>query len=227
MLSVRFKNTAERIERLKPVVESIRAVPVTEPLGRARLMRLICAWGNFGYSASLHYLMQVERTFLCSTGAVLECGSGATTLLLALLAEKEGRSVVTLENHEAWGAHMKSVLAGLDCTQSTVCYSALKNYGEYEWYDAPSKSLPKSFGLVVCDGPPGGIRGGRYGLMPIMNTRLSRGCHIVLDDTDRRRERELVVRWAAENNLKWEAKGLRGRCTVLTRKTIQPITEHS
>ena len=88
MLSLRFKNTSSRVERLRGVVDQIRRVPAGEAMSPVLLTRLIFAWGNFGYSASIRYLQQVERLFRISQGAVLECGSGASTLLLALLAEK-------------------------------------------------------------------------------------------------------------------------------------------
>lgn len=215
MLSLRFKHAASRAERLKGIVAQIRRVPAGEPVSQILLGRLILAWGNFGYSASLRYLQQVERLFRESQGAVLECGSGASTLLMALLAEKYDRYVWSFENHEDWGVHIREVLAGLELNRLTVCHTPLRNYGEYDWYGLPGCPLPHDFGLVVCDGPPGTIQGGRYGLMPVMEEYLRADCRILLDDTNRRQEKALIQRWANERRLTWSPLGSTGRCTEI------------
>lgn len=215
MLSARFKNTMSRVERLSAVVESIRNVPSGTTLSKRTLARLVFAWGNFGYSASIRYLQQVERLFRESEGAVLECGSGATTLLLALLAEKYDRYVWTFENHEAWGLHMRKIMNAFDLTHIRVYHTPLRNYGDYEWYETPISFLPCDFGLVVCDGPPGSIQGGRYGLIPVMSGYLREDCRILLDDTHRKKEKALIHRWAEERRLSWNMLGSTGRCTEI------------
>jgi len=58
--------------------------------------------------------------------------------------------------------------------------------------------MPDSFSLVICDGPPGKTRGGRYGVVPVMKERLKPGCVILLDDTGREEERKLASRWETE-----------------------------
>lgn len=212
MLSLRFKNTPSRVDRLRGAVEQIRAVPAGRPLGRLLLARLIFAWGNFGYAANIRYLQQIDRLFRVSQGAVLECGSGASTLLLALLAEKYDRHVWSFENHGQWSVHVREVLAGLELSRLTVCHTPLRNYGDYDWYELPGLFLPHDFGLVVCDGPPGTVQGGRYGLIPVMGQYLRSDCRILLDDTHRRNEKELIRRWAGERKLHSKPLGSTGRC---------------
>jgi hypothetical protein len=215
MSLLRVKNTASRVEQLNGVVRQIRGLPPGRPVGKLLLARLAFAWGNFGYSASIRYLQQVERLFRERNGAVLECGSGATTLLLALLAEKYDRYVWTFENHEDWGVHIRKVLSDFDLDRLTVCFAPLCGYGDYEWYQFPQMPLPRDFGLVVCDGPPGKIRGGRYGLLPVMGGYLRPDCRILLDDTHRRREQELIARWAEEWRLTWNPLGATGSCAEI------------
>ena len=171
--------------------------------------------GNFGYSASLRYLQQVERLFRESQGAVLECGSGATTFLLGLLAEKYDRHVWTFENHDEWGQHIREITRSFGLARLEVCRTPLRSYGSYEWYELPLCPLPRDFGLVVCDGPPGTIQGGRYGLMPVMEKYLRADCRILLDDTNRRKEKALIQRWADEHRLTWSPLGSTGRCTEI------------
>src|SRR5580700_2725853 len=57
------------------------------------LARLTAAWGNEGYSADLAYLRKVCECAAMTPGPVLECGSGLTTVLLAILAGQRGVKV--------------------------------------------------------------------------------------------------------------------------------------
>jgi hypothetical protein len=61
-----------------------------------------------------------------------------------------------------------------------------------------------SFALVVCDGPPGSTKGGRFGLVPIMRERLEPGCVILLDDASREQELAIARRWEAEIGASFE-----------------------
>ena len=79
--------------------------------------------------------------------------------------------------------------------------SPLRDYGAFSWYDPPLQELPDNFRLVVCDGPPGMTKGGRYGLLPVFGSRLPQGTVIVLDDADRPSEVELLNRWKDEGDL--------------------------
>ena len=69
---------------------------------------------------------------------------------------------------------------------------------------APLESMSCDFGMVICDGPPGDTKGGRYGMLPIMSDRLRSGCVILLDDADRADEIAITKRWKKELNAKAE-----------------------
>lgn len=211
------KSQKRRLEsrNLKRVVGNVREYLNTEkPLGWQQRIQLLLAWGNIGYSASARYLQQVERIFRESNGPILECGSGATTLLIALLAEKYGREAWTFEHHGHWSRHVSEVLQTLELKQVKICHAPLKSYGEYEWYEVPAE-LPNDFGMVICDGPPGTIKGGRYGLFPIMGKYLDPDCRVLLDDTHRKNEQSLIERWKQENHLGSQPIGFFGSCTEL------------
>ncbi|HLE56726.1 MAG TPA: hypothetical protein VJB15_06565, partial [Rhodothermia bacterium] len=85
---------------------------------------------------------------------------------------------------------------GVDSVHLSV--RPLKDYPDFTWYDPPLDSMPDSFALVICDGPPGGTRGARYGLASIMNTRLRPGCVILLDDAAWETQQNTAARWSAE-----------------------------
>src|SRR5262249_48331314 len=77
---------------------------------------------------------------------------------------------------------------------------SLRDYGEFSWYDPSFENMPDRFSLVICDGPPGTTKGGRYGLGAVMKHTFSPGCVILLDDTGRQQEFETARRWEVELN---------------------------
>jgi hypothetical protein len=87
----------------------------------------------------------------------------------------------------------------------------LIEYGEFVWYDPPLAQMPEAFSLVICDGPPGTTKGGRYGLLPVLGKRLPPGATILLDDAGRPAETELIRRWEGEAHFKTEIRGDRER----------------
>jgi predicted O-methyltransferase YrrM len=133
-----------------------------------------------------------------SSGSVLECGSGVSTLVLAAALAPTARHLVSLENDAVWERQVRDALpvslrAGLG-----IALAPLVNYGDFDWYDLHSAPPQDSIGFVVCDGPPGSTRGGRYGLTRVLGDRLTPGAIVLLDDTCRPDEREIIERWCAE-----------------------------
>ena len=63
------------------------------------------------------------------------------------------------------------------------------------------QDLPDGIALVICDGPPSSTAGGRYGLVPVMKASLNTSCRILLDDTHRRKEREIIQHWCHDASL--------------------------
>ncbi|MFG0251393.1 MAG: class I SAM-dependent methyltransferase [Phycisphaerales bacterium JB038] len=167
--------------------------------GGGLLRRLVYGWGNETFSALGEYLVACLREALQGEGPILECGSGLSTILVGIVAQRTGRQLWTLEHHEGWGERVRAALAvqGVDAVE--VCIAPLRAYTEeYSWYDPPLERMPNDFGLVICDGPPGDTPGGRYGMLPVMRERLAPGCTILLDDAWREYERDIAQRWADE-----------------------------
>lgn len=166
--------------------------------GSDLLGELIAAWGNLGWIAQEGYLRECIAHALRSTGPTLECGSGLSTLLLAAVAQRQGREHWALEHLAEWGMKVDRCAVRHRLRSVRLFTAPLKSYSGFAWYDPPLARLPSSFGLVVCDGPPAETLGGRYGLVPIMRGHLAPGCVILLDDAEREQEREIARRWQLE-----------------------------
>lgn len=162
------------------------------------LTDLIYGWGNEGWSALEEYLAACLRHAYQAKGDILECGSGLSTLLLGVMAQRCGRRLWSLENNDAWGCRVRQALRKYRIDSVNLVVRPLKDFGDFTWYDAPLETLPKNFALVICDGPPGSTRGGRYGLVPVMKERLLPGALILLDDGGRSEEQSIAARWANE-----------------------------
>jgi hypothetical protein len=177
-----------------------------EPRGSDQVWReLVYGWGNAGFSSEPEYLDAVAAGAAATSGAILECGSGLTTLVLATIAADERRAVWSLEADPNWCRTIRLALRRLGLS-ADLRLAPLRDYGDFDWYDVEALELPV-FSLVVCDGPAGRTRGGRFGLVPVLGDRLGVGCTILLDDAERPGEREVLRRWDAETGLRYELRG--------------------
>jgi len=135
---------------------------------------------------------------------VVECGSGASTVVLArLLRERGSGSVVAIEHDMAWATLIGDLLRRekLDKIARVIC-APLE--GEPPWYaPAALDALPAEVDLLVVDGPPAHSPGEgrrRAPALAFFEPRLVPGATVVLDDLQRSGEREVLARWEAETS---------------------------
>ena len=140
------------------------------------------------------FLAEAARRASRGYGALMECGSGASTIVLALIAGRRGARVISLEQDEEWFDSMTVDLARLRIDNVTLCYAPLRDYGEYEWYDDQRIIIPNQLGGVFCDGPFN-ARGYRVGLLPYLLTRQTRFDEILCDDGDSKESPSMLRYW--------------------------------
>jgi hypothetical protein len=166
--------------------------------GNTLVTDLIYGWGNELWSALDEYLVSCVEHALASPGPVLECGSGLSTIVVGAIAQRRGYRLWALEHTPEWFERVQRCLDRYHIDSVVLHLAPLTDYGEFVWYDPPCESMPGAFALVLCDGPPGSTKGGRYGLVPVMKNMMKPGCVIVLDDAGRIGEQEVAGRWKAE-----------------------------
>lgn len=201
----RFRDVVFRVAAARARRE-IRRSPLGIP-GPSTLRALWFGWGNTGWSADTEYLAAIAKGAITAP-VVLECGSGLSTVLLALLAERHPIRVSSLEHDSAWRVRVKARLKTLGLDAPGLASSPLRNYDGYAWYTPPATDT-ELFRLVVCDGPPGDTPGGRYGLLPVMRDRLADDAVVFLDDVAREGERSILDRWQNEFGVSYATAGSR------------------
>jgi len=72
----------------------------------------------------------------------------------------------------------------------------LVDHGDFDWYDVEAVNLPNRIGLVVCDGPKGTTRGGRWSGAHEGSNRA--GMHRAVGRHEQGAERAIIEQWCAE-----------------------------
>src|SRR5215213_5674635 len=183
-----FKEKIKTINRERQLGIAIRRLVLASENGTPSpdiLAELGSAWGDDGFRATGGYLEEVARFAMEARGPVLEIGSGLTTLILGALVGRRGLPVWTLEHHPEYFRNTEAKLKRYSITNVHLTLAPLRDYGEFSWYDPPLNELPGDFSLVVADGPPGHVKGGRFGLLPVLHSHFAPQVVILLDDAER------------------------------------------
>jgi predicted O-methyltransferase YrrM len=159
---------------------------------------------------------------------VVECGSGASTVIAGLALRRAGAGrLVSFEHDASYAAQTREWLRAHDldgiCEVIVAPLAPVDARGErISWYDAAplDAALTEPIDLLVIDGPPG--RPGelaRYPALPLLGSRLAKGARVLLDDGDRPEERAIGARWCAEDGLSMEELALERTCLRFTRRS--------
>ena len=204
-----------RDRRLDAAMNRLAAVPANEAPGRDVLTELLQAWGEDGYRAESGYLETVTRWATQTPGPVLEIGSGLTTLILGSIMSRRGLPVWTLEHHPDYFRNTEARLKRYSLTNVHLTLAPLRDYGDFYWYDPPLGELPRDFSLIVADGPPGDVKGGRFGLLPVLRSHFANGAVVLLDDAERPKEKAVLQKWANEYGLSHESHSREGKAWAI------------
>jgi predicted O-methyltransferase YrrM len=157
-----------------------------------------------GWAASPDFLRALAAHVLRTRPQiVVECGSGVSTVVLALALNGSGH-LYSLEHLSQYAEETRAELARHGVAErATVLEAPLRECvlpsGTWGWYTADG--LPKErFDMLVVDGPPGSTGPlARYPAGPLLFGRLAEHGVIFVDDVGRADERAAVDRWLAED----------------------------
>jgi len=192
---------------------------------RELLEMLRRAWGNESMSADVTYISELAARVMNCRTSILECGSGITTIVAAVLAEKRGLTVWTLEQDRDWARYVERAVARNGIRNTKIIYAPLHEYDGYVWYDVDRLELPTRFDLVLCDGPFIIEQWGashaqwRYGVLPVLASRGIELGEILLDDATEPRASNVLKRWFEEFGFKHKLiSAADGDCALVSRE---------
>jgi predicted O-methyltransferase YrrM len=157
-----------------------------------------------GWAASPDLLLTlVDLVITERPSLVVECGSGASTLWLALALRRSGIDgrIIALDHDPVFCRRTRDFLARHDVLDlAEVRDAPLESFsldGEtYSWYARTAWEDLAGIDLLFVDGPPAATgHQARYPALPLLNKSLSPIATIVLDDLIVPDMREVLPRW--------------------------------
>lgn len=154
-----------------------------------------------GWAASPDILLAlVKQVFERRPGTLLDCGSGISTLILALACKRQGRGIViSLDHLEEFAARTDQLLTEWGVREFVDLRVAPLQSREIEgrsvaWYSV--EALPDSLDFIFVDGPPE-LTGpfARWPAGPLLLPSLAPGGAVVIDDANREQDREIIRDW--------------------------------
>lgn len=194
-----------RIERIRRDVGDVHGLVRLAPYTLELPLPVGGGWALTGDSAALLARETLER----KPAAVIELGSGASTLILGQILRKNGRGrLLSVDHDPMWADQTRRYvdLLGLGDVV-TVVDAPLKSVTlgnqSYDWYDIPTHSLDAlgAIDLLLVDGPPqmrDNPTHARYPAFPLLRERLSANAVIFVDDASRATESRMVETWTSE-----------------------------
>jgi predicted O-methyltransferase YrrM len=170
------------------------------------LVRLRAGAPNLsGWAASPDVMLMLANELVAlRPHTVLECGSGASTVWLGLVARELGLNsrIVALEHDEDFAEATRRELErhGLEevAEVRTAPLRAAESLPRHKtpWYDEDAVRDLQNIGLVFVDGPPGTTGPmARFPVVPLLRDQLADDCVLFLDDVGRDDEREVADSW--------------------------------
>jgi hypothetical protein len=192
-----------RLLRIKALVRSLKRAQLSRPALLSIVAQLRQTWGNTNYSADLGFLEEIVVAAMRPTGPFLECGSGLSTVVLGVLAQRNGVTVWSLEQDIVWSRAMWSRLAALGLSNVYLLHAPLELKDGGVWYGFDAAAMPRAFSTVFCDGPAvrksqwpaAAHRAWRSRLVEELRQRGITFGKIVLDDAEDARSPDLIEAW--------------------------------
>jgi predicted O-methyltransferase YrrM len=150
----------------------------------------------------------IDQIWSGRVSTILECGSGSSTVWFALALEQRGTPgrIVSLESSAEYADETRARLDDLGLAHRAEVLTAplvdldLPGRATQPWFDQSVLSDDiTGVDLLFVDGPVGDIAPeARYPALPVLADRLTADALVVLDDTGRADEENIVELWSDE-----------------------------
>lgn len=209
------QSTARVLERLGSspagIEERVRRATARDVSALLGLYRLVDVTAEVpppaGWAATPQTLLaMVDMVRSLPDGAVIvECGSGTSSVWLGLAAKQQNRgiTVIALEHDPAFAEQTRHALAANDLSTTVEVRVAplsptLIDEQSYPWFTLDALDGIEGVALLFVDGPPArsGVQA-RLPAFPLLREALVDGAIVILDDTNRADEQQILARWLA------------------------------
>jgi predicted O-methyltransferase YrrM len=159
-----------------------------------------------GWAASPDFLsLLAEHVHRHQPKVIVECSSGASTVMLAQCAKQNGKGhVYSLEHDVQYAEKTRQELIKQDLQNwATVIDAPLQDYSfaeqTYQWYKLDMEIQTYKIDMLVIDGPPAFLNScARYPAGPLLLPLLNKNAVVFLDDADRPDEQQIIKNWLSE-----------------------------
>jgi hypothetical protein len=156
-----------------------------------------------GWAGSPDFLLKLTELVITETPKyVLELGSGVSSVVLGLALNKFSNGKLVSIDHEIDFAQKTQKIIDVNNLNEivTVQFCPLSEYRYHEilwkWYDLSGVIFEQDIDLLVVDGPPRNLQEkSRFPALTILIDKLSPEATIVLDDTNRKNEQDVLKDW--------------------------------
>jgi hypothetical protein len=197
-----LRTKIKAILRDRAIESALMPLRATGTMSEPQIAAFHKAWAAESFSADRTYIGRIIQLINANLNSVLECGTGATTLVANELGLRHGFKIYSLEQNLTWVEDM----TGRNLEAVKIVHAPLKQIStDYQWYDVRDSALPTHFSLVICDGPFIDVglgepiySGWRYGVMPWLKNTSRTFDVLLLDDVDDKRAPAILDRWQRE-----------------------------
>ncbi len=159
-----------------------------------------------GWAASPDFLLLLaEHMHQQQPEVIVECSSGASSIVLAQCAKQNGKGHVYSLEHDAHYAEItrRELMKQNLQDWATVIDAPLENYTfaeqNYRWYTQSSDIQNKQIDMLIIDGPPANLNPcARYPAGPLLLPLLNENAVVFLDDAARPDEKIIIKNWLSE-----------------------------
>lgn len=185
------------------------------------MVEIVETWGNPMFALSVEPLVIAVGMARATTGPILECGSGLSTLAMAAATDQE---VWALEHDPAWAESTRQIAKEHGLGNVHIVDAPLEIVDGISWYNTDGL-LPESFTMALLDGPPRNNQGGRKGFETMMPLLLPGGA-IIVDDADDM-YLPMLREWEDSRGLEFRVLGNQRRFAVTTIPVDDQSTKHA
>lgn len=147
-----------------------------------------------------------EQYYLHKPKIIVEASSGVSSIVLSEILMKDGSGAqhYSLEHSEKYANLTREKIKN---TGSEILHAPLKNYKingkNWKWYDISVLDQVEYIDMLIIDGPPETVQSlARYPAVPLLKDKLTPNTIVILDDTNRKDEQEIIKLWQQEFNFK-------------------------